>query len=265
MSVRLQAVERGKFWRHLLTINPDFELAAMMRVWNKDILMTWRSPLPAVEAFFCKRSVCVVWLLLAGICFGSQAGAADARQQLDHFLQTVDAFQADFEQTLYDADSTPLQTSTGSVKIKRPGRFVWTYSSPTEQQIIADGERIWLYDVDLEQVTVNAIEQRINGTPLALLMDSAALSEAFSIAELGTSDGIDWLELTPKTENSDFELVFIGLKDGELAAMELRDNFGQATQIRFSRYEQDVMFDDAEFEFEIPAGVDVIGLEALEQ
>ena len=102
----------------------------------------------------------VVLLLPAGVL-----QASTGTRQLDSFIQDVETFQADFEQTLYDEDSEPLQTSTGTISLKRPGRFIWSYSSPDTQEIVADGERIWLYDKDLEQVTVNAIDERIAGTP----------------------------------------------------------------------------------------------------
>jgi len=187
--------------------------------------------------------------------------AADSSEQLDRFITNVETFQADFEQTLYDADSEPLQTSFGTVKLKRPGRFIWTYTQPDAQQIIADGERIWFYDEDLEQVTVNSINDRIAGTPLELLMRSAPLDDAFDIRELGEAEGINWVELSPKADTSDFELVFIGLNEAGLAAMELRDNFGQATQIRFSNFESGIALDDSLFKFTVPDGVDVIGLD----
>jgi outer membrane lipoprotein carrier protein len=200
-------------------------------------------------------------LTLAVICAARSALAGEAMEQLDRFVQDVETFQANFEQTLYDADSQPLQTSTGTVMLKRPGRFIWSYTSPATQEIVADGTRIWLYDKDLEQVTVNAIDERIAGTPLVLLMGSAPLDEAFDIKELGEAEGINWLELTPLADTSDFELVFIGMNETGLAAMELRDNFGQATQIRFSEFEPGVLLDDSLFEFQVPDGVDVIGLD----
>ena len=185
--------------------------------------------------------------------------AGTALTQLESFIQDVETFQADFEQTLYDADSEPLQSSLGSVQLKRPGRFVWTYTEPEEQQIIADGKRIWMYDKELEQVTVNDIDDRVAGTPLALLMRASPLEGAFDIHELGEADDINWLELTPKSESSDFEQIFIGLNSTGLAAMELRDNFGQATQIVFSNFESGIVLDDELFEFTAPEGVDVIG------
>ncbi len=200
--------------------------------------------------------------LVAFLLLMSQSAiASTALDQLERFVKDVETFQAGFEQTLYDADSQPLQITSGTIKLKRPGRFVWSYEGADAQEIVADGERIWLYDKSLDQVTVNAIDERIAGTPLVLLMRSAPLEESFDIVELGEAEGINWLELTPKSETSDFELVFLGLNEKGLAAMELRDNFGQATQIRFSDFEADVELDDSLFVFEVPDGVDVIGLD----
>lgn len=198
-------------------------------------------------------------LLLSG---ARSAMAGDAMVRLEQFIRDVESFQADFDQTLYDADSQPLQTSSGTLRLKRPGRFIWSYSEPDTQEIIADGKRIWLYDKDLQQVTVNDMDERLAGTPLALLMRSVPLSESFDIVELGEAEGISWLELTPKSESSDFELVFLGLDEQGLAAMELRDNFGQATQIRFSNFEAGVALEDSLFDFVPPDGVDVIGFDA---
>ena len=182
-------------------------------------------------------------------------------QMLEQFITTLDSFEATFEQTLYDADSEPLRESSGSIKLKRPARFIWTYDAPEAQQIVGDGESIWLYDEELEQVTVNAIDERIDGTPLQLLMRAAPLSVGFDIESLGQSDGIDWFGLTPLTQASDFEQVFIGLQNDGLAVMELRDSFGQATQIRFTDFNKGIALDDALFVFDVPEGVDVIGLD----
>ena len=191
----------------------------------------------------------------------SLATAGEALTQLDDFVNSIDTFQANFEQTVYDVDEQPVQSSSGSIKLKRPGRFIWSYSEPESQEIVADGELIWLYDKELEQVTVNAIDERVAGTPLVLLMRSAPLDESFEIEELGEAEGVNWLQLTPIAETSDFEHVFIGLDAAGLVAMELRDNFGQATQIRFSEFEAGVPLTDEQFEFVVPDGVDVIGLD----
>ncbi len=199
--------------------------------------------------------------LLALLLVASTAQAGKALDQLNAFIENVDTFEANFEQTLYDSDSEPLRKSIGSIRIKRPGKFVWSYFSPEEQQIVADGQRVWMYDKDLEQVTVNSIDDRVAGTPLVLLMRAAPLSDTFLVRELGDSEGIQWVELTPKKDTSDFEQVFIGLSGEDLAAMELRDNFGQATQIIFSDFQAGLDFADSLFEFVVPDGVDVIGLD----
>lgn len=203
-------------------------------------------------------------LLLIAVSIASAPAsllADDGLAALRGFIADLETFEADFEQTLYSGDDEVVRVSTGSIKVKRPGRFVWQYAEPEPQVIVADGERIWLYDVDLEQVTVNAIDDRVAGTPLQLLMRSGDLDKSFEMTSLGMADGVNWTELKPVEESSDFELVFIGLNEQGLAAMELRDNFGQATQIIFSNFEAGLVLDDSLFVFEVPEGVDVIGLD----
>jgi len=205
-------------------------------------------------------------LLMISIPVFAQDTSTDAAEPapiaiLENFIQSLDSFEAEFEQTLYDVDSEPLTTSTGSIKLKRPARFIWSYQSPDAQTIVADGSNIWIYDEDLEQVTVNEIDERTEGTPLQLLMTSAPLSDGFDIESLGRTDDIDWFGLTPLTQSSDFEQVFIGLSGNALAVMELRDSFDQATQILFEGFNNNVQFDDSLFVFEVPEGVDVIGLD----
>lgn len=208
------------------------------------------------------RRSCSISLAFVLCLFASFATTADsALSQLETFIFKIDTYKANFEQTLYDEDSEPLQRSVGSLQLKRPGRFVWTYTEPEEQQIIADGLRLWMYDKDLEQVTVNSIDERVAGTPLALLMRATPLEDSFAIEELGAVEDIDWLELTPLLESSDFEQIFVGMNKGELAALELRDNFGQATQIVFSEFESGIELSDELFVFKVPDGVDVIGLD----
>jgi len=179
--------------------------------------------------------------------------------KLDAFVTDTKSFTAGFEQTLYDADSEPLQVSTGTIQLKRPGRFHWQYATPNRQLLVSDGERLWLYDEELEQVTVNALEDKVGGTPLVILMGTRPLNEEFSVKVLGSAEGIDWFELIPKQDSADFEALFVGLKGSELAAMELRDNFGQATQIRFTDMNASANVSDSVFKFEPPKGVDVIG------
>jgi len=215
----------------------------------------------AYVAFASGAMLLTVFLFLMPRTALADEAAAEPIATLEQFIESLDSFEASFEQTLYDTDDQPLGKSVGTIKLKRPARFIWKYSSPEPQLILADGERIWMYDEDLDQVTVNDMDDRINGTPLQLLMNAAPLSDGFDIETLGKSDGIDWFGLTPITQSSDFEQVFIGLRGATIAAFELRDNFGQATQIIISDFEKDIQFDDALFTFDVPEGVDVIGLD----
>jgi len=194
----------------------------------------------------------------------ASASEAEAIERLTAFTTGLESFRARFEQTLYGADSEALQSSTGTVVLKRPGRFVWDYAEPAAQRIVADGERIWLYDRELDQVTVNPIDERVAGTPFTLLTGSAPLGEAYEVTVLGESEGIEWFELVPKTASGDFEMLFVGLEGAALAALELRDAFGQATQILFADFEANVEVEDETFVFDVPDGVDVIGLESME-
>ena len=186
-------------------------------------------------------------------------GGSGSRAPLDAFMDGVRSFAAGFEQTLYDEAGEALQSSRGTVLLERPGRFDWRYTEPAGQRIVADGTRVWLYDPDLEQATVDRLDERVGGTPLVVLMGTAPIDEAFEVAGLGASDGIDWVELLPKGEAADFEAVYLGFAGDALAAMELRDSFGQATQIRFSDFRANVDPGPDAFAFEPPAGTDVIG------
>ena len=187
------------------------------------------------------------------------AAPGASRARIDAFMGEVRSFSAGFEQTLYDEAGEPLQSSAGRVLLERPGRFAWEYTEPAGQRIVADGARVWLYDPDLEQVTVNRIDERVAGTPLVVLMGTAPLDEAFDVTPLGDSGGIDWTELVPKGEAADFEAVYLGFDADGLAAMELRDSFGQATQIRFSDFAANVDVPAGAFDFTVPDDVDVIG------
>jgi len=187
------------------------------------------------------------------------------RAALEAFMQDVDSFSARFEQTLYAGTGEELQSQSGRVTLQRPARFRWEYDAPDAgaggQTLVSDGERVWLYDPELEQVTVNRIDERVAGTPLVVLMGDEPLDSAFGIAELGESDGISWLELTPSRPDTDFEAVYLGFDGADLAALELRDSFDQSTQIRFEDFDADTPPASDVFTFQVPDGVDVIGLD----
>jgi len=194
------------------------------------------------------------------LAYMANASASDdVLDRLRAFTMDVSSFTADFEQSLYNADSKLLKNDIGKLILKRPGKFIWRYDGEGAQEFISDGKSLWMFDKELDQVTVNALNDRVGGTPLVLLMGGVPLEDQFSVKALGPSDGIDWVELVPKDASTDFEALFIGLNKGGLAAMELRDNLGQATQIQFTNFKTDVQLQDKQFDFVAPKGVDVIG------
>jgi len=204
--------------------------------------------------------MCRLLLAFVPLFFTTHVSAADdVLDRLRAFTMDLKSFTADFEQSLYSADSELLTNNIGKLLLKRPGKFIWRYEGDDGQEFISDGNSLWMFDKELEQVTVNALDDRLGGTPLVLLMGGVPLEDQFKVTPLGDSDGIDWVELVPKDNSTDFESLFIGLNGNGLAAMELRDNLGQATQIQFKNFKPGAALDDKQFNFVAPEGVDVIG------
>jgi len=184
--------------------------------------------------------------------------ASSARSQLDRFLAEVKSFHAAFEQRLYDEYGEPLETSQGEVDIARPGRFNWSYESPYRQRLVSDGKTLWVYDADLEQVTINEVDLGKVDSPGRLLGDEVDVDRSFTVAELPAKDGVEWLKLTPKSAGQQFNEIELGLRDGTVVAMRLKDNLGQTTEITFSGIDRNAPIDPKVFSFEVPAGIDVI-------
>lgn len=195
-------------------------------------------------------------LLLLGAGF---AHAGEATERLEEFTSGLESFTAGFVQTLYDEEQQPVEESHGQAWLQKPGLFRWEYETPYKQTIVADGERMWIHDEDLEQVTVRKIERALGTAPIMLLSGSEPLSEQFKITDRGRREGLYWVELRPKVEDTDFRRIFLGLDDESLKVMELRDRFDQATQIRFHHVSMNPEIDPERFEFTPPEGVDVIG------
>lgn len=201
------------------------------------------------------RALVAACLLLAAY----PVAAGEAMERLQAFTEGLDTFSAGFVQTLYGENQEPVQRSEGVAWLKRPGLFRWEYREPYTQVIVADGERLWIYDADLEQVTVRETGRALATAPIMLLSGEAPLEEQFEMRELGEREGLQWVELRPKVQDTDFERIFLGLDEKTLQVMELRDRFDQATQIRFHHIEVDPEIDPARFEFTPPEGVDVVG------
>ncbi len=177
--------------------------------------------------------------------------------QLKAFLAESKTLTADFKQVSFDEQGNPAQTSFGVFYLKRPGKFRWDYLKPFEQQIVSDSGRVWFYDADLEQVTVKKIDQSIGATPALLLSGEIDLEDNFTLLRQGIDVGMQWVRLQPKSEESSFKYILIGMEKGIIGGMELSDNFGQLTRIYFSNIKTNVDINPETFKFVTPEGVDV--------
>ena len=186
------------------------------------------------------------------------AHAGEGQKLLDTFYKEVKSIRADFLQILLDENGEVIQESSGKVVILRPDRFRWDYEKPFPQQIIADGKKFWIYDSELEQVTVKSADQAVTDTPALILSGKKSLDENFIIKEEGKHKTLVWVALLPKTGDTDFMKIRMAF-DPELAAMELEDHFGQITRILFTKEERNPKLDSKLFEFVVPEGVDVVG------
>jgi outer membrane lipoprotein carrier protein len=200
----------------------------------------------------------LLFVLVSGLSM--PAWAEDAEQRLKTALKNMDNLSAEFKQTLLDEDKNIVQQSSGTLALQRPGKFAWIYTEPFEQRIIADGSELWVYDVELDQVTVKPMDASISNAPIMILMKESDVTQQFKVIEVGQRKFLYWVELEPRAKDLEYQRIFIGLEDGNLRAMELQDQFGQSTQIVFDRLRTGVVHNPATFKFVPPDGVDVYGV-----
>lgn len=186
--------------------------------------------------------------------------AEDVEQRLRDALKNLDNISAEFKQTLLDEEKNVVQQSRGTMALQRPGKFAWIYLDPFEQRIIGDGEELWIYDVELEQVTVKPMDAGISNAPIMILMKQSDVTEEFDVVEVGQRKYLYWVELKPHAGDLEYSSIFIGLEGDEVRAMELQDQFGQSTQIVFEKMRVNVVHNPATFKFVPPEGVDVFGV-----
>ena len=179
-----------------------------------------------------------------------------AVQKLESFIARAKNIQANFTQTSLDEAGRAMQTSYGVFYLQQPGKFRWNYQKPYAQQIVSKDGKVWFYDADLEQVIIKKIDQSIGDTPALLLSGSVNLSEKYTISSQGLKQGLLWIKLVPKSTQSSFKHILVGLKNDVLYGMELSDNFGQLTQIIFSDVKMPDTLEPGLFEV-APEGTDV--------
>lgn len=198
-------------------------------------------------------------LLTAAVAIFPVLAEAGAVDQLHQFLSGTRTLKADFSQMVIGKSSRKPQQSSGVVAISRPGKLRWEIQKPYPQLVVGDGEKIWIYDPELKQITVRKAGLAISGSPAALLAGSNELEKNFVLEEAGEAEGMNWVEATPKAGDSGFEKVRLGFAGKDLKAMELHDSFGQTTHIRFANLERNPVLPAATFRFTPPAGVDIVG------
>jgi len=196
------------------------------------------------------------FLLVASLISGTSG--ASSIEELKALLRGTTSARAEFAQLVLDKDLKLLQQASGSMAFARPGRFRWEYDKPYEQVIVGDGARLWIYDRDLNQVTVRKLEGALGASPAALLAGSNEIEQGYTLSTAASEQGLDWLEAVPKTRDTVFERIRLGFSKAGLEAMELHDQFGQITVIKFSVIERNREIPPERFRFTPPAGADVI-------
>ena len=204
---------------------------------------------------------CALFVIAA---YASVTGATGLNS-LETFIKTVKTGRADFTQVVTapakEGQAPRVKTSSGTFEFSRPNRFKFLYKKPFEQSIVADGQTLWLYDVDLNQVTARKQAQVLGSTPAALIAsapDLHALQADFTLAAAPDRDGLEWVLATPKAKDSQLQSIGVGLRAGELVVLEILDSFGQKSSLRFSAFVANAPIDASSFQFKPPAGADVI-------
>jgi outer membrane lipoprotein carrier protein len=182
-----------------------------------------------------------------------------ALDRLNQFMTGTQSASGEFEQKIYNRDRKLVQESRGSLAFARPGKFRWTYIKPYSQLIVGDGTRVWVYDEDLNQVTVRKLGEALGSTPAALLAGSNDVLKAFALSDKGTKDGLEWVEAVPRDKETNFERIRMGFSANGIERMELVDTFGQTTYLAFRGLQRNPRIDPGQFRFSPPKGADVVG------
>lgn len=196
-------------------------------------------------------------LVLAAAMVPVLASAA-ALEQFKSFASSTQSARGEFKQRLVKDGVKANNPSVGTFVFARPGKFIWTYTKPYEQILQADGENLFIYDKDLNQVTTRKLGDALSASPAEILFGSNDLDRNFMLKEAGSRDGLEWLDAVPRSKDSTFASIGIGMKNGVPVQMELRDAFGQTSQLTFDKFEKNPALKTNNFNFVIPAGADVL-------
>lgn len=198
-------------------------------------------------------------LALASLVMLPNAVAEPAAERVDRYLSGLQSLRGSFRQEIVDATGQVREVAEGTLALQKPGRFRWDYRSPSPQLLVSDGRTIWLYDEELEQVTVRKAGDTLTATPASLLSGRDKASDRFTVVPGESREGLEWFTLTPRIEDTDFREVRLGFSGDALLRMELEDRLGQTTRIAFSDLQPNVKLPPDLFSFDPPPGVDVVG------
>ena len=185
---------------------------------------------------------------------------ATALEQFKSFVANTKSAKGEFFQQqvkMQEGKAKLSKTALGSFMFARPGKFIWTYTKPYEQTLQTDGDQLFIYDKDLNQVTIKALGGALGASPAAILFGGTELEKNFTLKEIGVKQDLEWLEAIPKAKDSQFEHIGIGMKDGMPVALELRDSFGQISLVTLKNVEKNPVFKAEQFKFIVPTGADV--------
>jgi chaperone LolA len=192
------------------------------------------------------------------LCLLSLSAHASGLDDFLAFNTATKTATANFDQQVFDRSGKVIERAAGTFAFARPGKFRWTYDKPHKQVLVGDGAKLWIHDPDLNQVTVKRMDRAISSTPAALLAGKDDITALFTLRDGGAADGLNWVEATPKAQDTGFERVRLGLKGRTLAAMELQDQLGGRTMLRFSDLKPNATVPPESFTFAPPKGADVI-------
>ena len=201
-------------------------------------------------------------------CLGAPALASEheansGRLALEAFSEGLVSFHASFEQVVLNSDGIPQDSNDGEMWLSRPSLFRWEYGGDFPEVIVADGERVWIYDISLEQITIKDQSGLASDSPLTLLTDMNRLDRQFEVRDLGVSENLAYVELRSINEDAEFDRVLLGIEGQDLRLIAMEDAFGLRTEIRIASSIRNPQLDDDHFVFVPPAGVDIVGDIAL--
>lgn len=199
-------------------------------------------------------------ILMAALCLAALEAHAAATDKLKSFITATRSAQANFTQEVQDKNGKRLQSASGTMQFVRPGKFRWEYRKPYAQLIVGDGQKFWMYDADLNQVTVKRLDAALGSSPAALLSGSDEIERGFTLSNIQGRDGLEWLQAKPKSNETTFEKILMAFNSkSQLVVMELHDAFGNHTVLRFSELVKNPPMSPQRFKFVPPKGADVLG------